>query len=152
MGKLPEKIRVLFLCTGNSCRSQMAEAWTRHLKADLIEPYSAGVEPKGVDPGAVEVMAEAGIDISGQVSKDVASLRHLEFDYVITLCDDAHEACPFFPAKTRVLHVAFDDPPKLAQSARSEEEAVGHYRRVRDEIMKFVQSLPGFLEKTGNDG
>jgi arsenate reductase len=152
MGKLPEKIRVLFLCTGNSCRSQMAEAWTRHLKADLIEPYSAGVEPKGVDPGAIKVMAEAGIDISGQVSKDVASLRHLEFDYVITLCDDAHEACPFFPAKTRVLHVAFDDPPKLAQSARSEEEAVGHYRRVRDEIMKFVKTLPDFLEGAGHDG
>jgi arsenate reductase len=79
-------------------------------------------------------------------------LRHLEFDYVITLCDDAHEACPFFPAKTRVLHVAFDDPPKLAQSARSEEEAVGHYRRVRDEIMKFVKTLPDFLEGAGHDG
>lgn len=144
--------KVLFLCTGNSCRSQMAEAWTRHLKADLIEPYSAGVEPKGVDPGAIKAMAEAGVDISGQVSKDVASLQHLEFDYVITLCDNAHEACPFFPAKTRVLHIGFDDPPRLAASARTEEEAMAHYRRVRDEIKKFVETLPAYLEGASNEG
>jgi len=109
-------MKVLILCTGNSCRSQMAEAWTRHLKADLIEPYSAGIEPKGVDPRVIKAMAEAGIDMSDQVSKDVASLQHLEFDYVITLCDNAHEACPFFPARTRVLHIGFDDPPRLAAS------------------------------------
>ena len=146
----PEKIKILFLCTGNSCRSQMAEAWTRHLKADRIEAYSAGVEPKGVDPGAIRVMAEAGIDISRQVSKDVASLGHLEFDYVITLCDNAHEACPFFPARTRVLHVGFDDPPRLAASARSDEEAMAHYRWVRDEIRKFVESLPDSLKGEGH--
>jgi arsenate reductase len=123
----------------------MAEAWTRHLKADRIEPYSAGVEPKSVDPGAIKVMAEAGIDISRQVSKDVASLGHLEFDYVITLCDDAHEACPVFPAKTGVLHVGFDDPPRLAASALTDEDAMACYRRVRDEIKKFVESLPDSL-------
>jgi arsenate reductase len=150
MEGLPEKVKILFLCTGNSCRSQMAEAWTRHLKADLIEPYSAGIEPKGVDLRAIKVMAEAGIDMSGQDSKDVASLQHLEFDYVITLCDNAHEACPFFPAKTKVLHVGFDDPPKLAAGARTEDEAVACYRRVRDEIKKFVESLPDSLKGAGH--
>ena len=139
-------LKVLFLCTGNSCRSQMAEAWTRHLKADLIEAYSAGIEPKGVDPRAIKAMAEAGVDISGQVSKAALSLSHVEFDYVITLCDNAHEACPFFPAKTRVLHVGFDDPPKLAAGARTEDEAMACYRRVRDKIKEFVGSLPYSLK------
>jgi len=124
----------------------MAEAWTRHLKFDRIEPYSAGVAPKGVDPRAIRAMAEAGIDISGQVSKDVSSLEDSEFDYAITLCDNAREACPFFPAKTRVLHVGFDDPPTIAASAKTEEEAMTHYRRVRDEIKKFVETLPDALE------
>lgn len=145
------KIRVLYLCTGNSCRSQMAEAWTRRLKSDRIEAYSAGVAPKGVDPRAVRAMAEAGIDISGQASKSIDALGNLEFDYVITLCDNAREACPFFPAKTRVLHVGFDDPPRLAEGSRSEEETMAHYRRVRDEIAKFVENLPGALEGTGNE-
>jgi len=129
----------------------MAEALTRHLKADLIEPYSAGIEPKGVDPRAIKAMAEAGIDMSGQVSKDLASLQHLEFDYVITLCDNAHESCPFFPAKTRVLHIGFDDPPRLARDARTEEEALVHYRRVRDEIKKFIETLPAYLEGASNE-
>ena len=144
----PEKIKILFLCTGNSCRSQMAEAWTRHLKADRIEPYSAGVDPKGVDPRAIKAMAEAGIDISSQGSKHIDAMGNLEFDYVVTLCDNAREACPFFPAKTRVLHVGFDDPPRLAESARTEEEAMAHYRRVRDAIMHFVESLPDCLQGT----
>ncbi len=143
---IPEKIKILFLCTGNSCRSQMAEAWTRRLKADRMEPFSAGVEPKSVDPRAVRAMAEEGVDISGQVSKDVASLGDVEFDYVITLCDNAHEACPFFPARTRVMHVGFDDPPRLAAGAPGEEEAMAHYRRVRDEIRRFVETLPDSLE------
>jgi arsenate reductase (thioredoxin) len=145
-------LKVLFLCTGNSCRSQMAEAWTRHLKADLIEPWSAGVEPGGVDPRAIKAMSEAGIDISGQISRDVASLQHLAFDYVITLCDNAREACPFFPVTTRVLHMGFDDPPRLAAGARTEEEAMAHYRRVREEIRKFVETLPACLEGAGNEG
>ena len=145
MSSVRTVLKVLFLCTGNSCRSQMAEAWTRHLKADRIEPYSAGIAPKGVDPRAIKAMAEAGVDISGQTTKDAASLSHLEFDYVITLCDNAHETCPFFPAKTRVLHVGFDDPPKLAVDARTEEEVMDCYRRVRDEIKDFVGSLPDSL-------
>jgi len=152
MESLAKKMKVLFLCTGNSCRSQMAEAWTRHFKSDRIQPYSAGVAPKGVDPRAIKAMAEAGIDISAQASKDVASLENLEFDYVITLCDNSREACPFFPAMTRVLHVGFDDPPILAAVAQSEEEAMAHYRRVRDEIMNFVKTIPDSLKGTAYDG
>ena len=139
------KTKILFLCTGNSCRSQMAEAWARHLKGDLIEAYSAGTEPKGVDPRAVKAMAEGGIDISGYTSKTVSNLRDIEFDYVITLCDDAQQACPFFPAKTALIHHSFDDPPRLAEEARDEEEAMAHYRRVRDEIREYVETLPEAL-------
>jgi arsenate reductase len=135
------KKKVLFLCTGNSCRSQMAEAWTRHLKGDQFEAYSAGVEPRGIDPRAVKAMAEAGLDISGQKSKDVDALGNMEFDYVITLCDNARESCPYFPAKTKLIHKGFDDPPKLAEKAKNEEEAMVHYRRVRDEIKAFVETL-----------
>jgi arsenate reductase len=134
--------KVLFLCTGNSCRSQMAEAWTRHLKGDLFDAYSAGVKPKNIDPRAIRAMAEAGIDISGQKSKDVDALGSTEFDYVITLCDNARESCPYFPAKTRLIHRGFDDPPKLAENAKNEEEAMTHYRMVRDEIKAFVETLP----------
>ena len=142
-----EKLKVLFLCTGNSCRSQMAEAWTRHLKGDLLEPYSAGVQPHAIDPRAIRVMAEVGIDISQYQSKDVSAFKNIEFDYVITVCDRAHESCPFFPAKTKVLHVGFDDPPKFAGISKSEEEAMAHYRRVRDEIKRFVETLPEALMK-----
>jgi arsenate reductase len=139
---MTEKKRVLFLCTGNSCRSQMAEAWTKHLKGDQFEAYSAGVKPKDIDPRAIKAMAEAGLDISGQKSKDVDALGSTEFDYVITLCDTARESCPYFPAKTKLIHQGFDDPPKLAENARNEEEALAHYRRVRDEIRAFVETLP----------
>jgi len=142
-----KKLRVLFLCTGNSCRSQMAEAWTRVLKGDLVEAHSAGVDPHGVDPRAVRAMAEAGVDISGQESKDVDTLEDMEFDYVITLCDNAHQACPVFPAKTRVMHVGFDDPPRLAAGSQTDEEAMVHYRRVRDEIKAFVEQLPNILDE-----
>ncbi|MCK8601868.1 arsenate reductase ArsC [Desulfoferrobacter suflitae] len=140
-----EKVKILFLCTGNSCRSQMAEAWTRHLKADLIEPYSAGVEPHGIDPRAVKVMEEVGIDISQYRSKDVSEVEHIDFDYVVTVCDRAHESCPFFPAGTKVVHVGFDDPPRLAAGSSTEQEAMLHYRRVRDEIKAFVEKLPAAL-------
>ncbi len=140
-----EKLKLLFLCTGNACRSQMAEGWARHLKGEWFEVYSAGVEPHGVDPRAIRAMAEAGVDISGQQSKHLDTLEHLEFDYVVTLCGHAQKSCPFFPARTRVVHVGFDDPPKLARDARSEEEAMSHYRRVRDEIRDFVKKLPQFL-------
>ncbi len=141
-----QKLKVLFLCTGNSCRSQMAEGWTRCLKGDAIEPYSAGIEPRGLDPRAVQVMAEAGVDISGQHAKGVEALKDIQFDYVVTVCDQAHESCPLFPGRTRVVHVGFDDPPRLAKGAKNEHEALRHYRRVRDEIRRFVESLPESLE------
>ncbi len=141
------KVKILFLCTGNSCRSQMAEGWTRHLKGDEIEAFSAGIERHGLNPQAVRVMAEAGVDISGFRSKTVDELPEQEFDYVITLCGHAQETCPFFPAKTRRLHVGFDDPPKLAANAKSEEEALDLYRRVRDEIRDYVRTLPDALDE-----
>lgn len=139
------KLRILFLCTGNSCRSQMAEAWARHLKGDIVDAYSAGTEPKGVDSRAVKAMAEVGIDISRQRSKSVVDLGDLEFDYVITLCNDAAQACPFFPAKTALIHHGFDDPPALARDAGDEEGAMEHYRRVRDEIRAYVRAMPESL-------
>lgn len=141
-----QRKKVLFLCTGNSCRSQMAEGWARKILGDTVEPYSAGTAPSGVDPRAVKAMAEVGIDISGQRSKHVEGLAHLEFDYVITLCDHAQQSCPVFPARVRVIHHGFQDPPLLALSAREEEEAMGHYRRIRDEIRGFVERLPEILE------
>jgi arsenate reductase len=141
-----EKLKVLFLCTGNSCRSQMAEGWTRHLKGDVIAAYSAGVEPHGMNLRAVKVMAEVGVELSGQTSKHLDTLQSIEFDYVITLCDQANESCPFFPGKTRRLHMGFDDPPKLAAGCATEEEALQHYRRVRDEIKAFAEKLPEVLE------
>jgi len=139
----PRKLRILFLCTGNSCRSQMAEGWARHLKGDSVEPYSAGIEVHGLNPLAVQLMAEAGVDISGQRSKHVDELRDVEFDYVVTVCDHAHEHCPIFPGTAKVLHAGFDDPPRLAAGAATEEERLRHYRRVRDEIRAFVETLPG---------
>lgn len=141
-----KKTRILFLCTGNSCRSQMAEGWTRRLRADEYEPYSAGVAPKAVDPLAVRVMAEAGVDISGQRSKGLEELSGIDFDVVVTVCDGAREACPLYPGETRVVHRSFDDPPALAAEAADGEEALGIYRRVRDEIRGFVEGLPGSLE------
>ncbi|MBN1545550.1 MAG: arsenate reductase ArsC [Syntrophaceae bacterium] len=138
-----KKIRILFLCTGNSCRSQMAEGWSRHLIGDRIEAYSAGIEKHGLDPLAVHVMAEVGIDISTQRSKLVGELRVKEFDYVITLCGHANETCPYFPGKK--IHKGFDDPPKLAAMAKTEAEKLIPYRRVRDEIRKFVEKLPDAL-------
>ena len=143
---MTQKIKVLFLCTGNSCRSQMAEGWARHLKGDSIEPYSAGTATRGLDPSAVKVMAEAGVDISGHRSKHVTTLKDVMFDYVVTVCGHASESCPVFPGKTKLIHVGFDDPPALAKEARSEEEALGHYRRVRDEVRAFVEKLPEVLE------
>jgi arsenate reductase (thioredoxin) len=138
-------LKILFLCTGNSCRSQMAEGWARKLKSDSIEPYSAGIEPHGLDPIAVKVMAEAGVDISNNHSKHLDDFKGVNFDFVITVCDHAHEHCPIFPGKTRVLHFGFDDPPRLAKQAGTEQKALGIYRRVRDEIKVFVEKLPDNL-------
>ncbi len=141
------KLSVLFLCTGNSCRSQMAEGWTDHYWKDTIDVYSAGIETHGLDPKAVQVMAEAGVDISNHSSDNVNDLVDIPFDYVITVCGHASENCPFFPGKAKVLHVGFDDPPKLAADAATEEEALTYYRRVRDEIKAFVKTLPDFLRE-----
>ena len=124
----------------------MAEGWARRLKGDLIEPYSAGIETHGMNPNAVKVMAEAGVDITGQRSKHVDELKDVPLDYVVTVCAHANESCPVFPGKAKVVHVGFDDPPKLAKTARTEEEALGHYRRVRDDIRKFIQTLPASLQ------
>ena len=140
-------LKVLFLCTGNSCRSQMAEGWTRHLKGDQIEPHSAGIEAHGLNPDAVRVMAEAGVDISGQRSKLVSELGEVAFDYVVTVCDKAHASCPLFPGKAKVVHVGFDDPPRLAADAKTEAERLAAYRRVRDEIREFVKGLPDVFAK-----
>ena len=137
-----QKLRILFLCTGNSCRSQMAEGWTRHLKGDCIEPYSAGIETHGLNPHAVQVMAEAGVDISGHKSQHIDAFKDIQLDYVVTICGHANEHCPIFPGKTQVIHMGFDDPPKLAEEAKNEKEALDCYRHVRDEIKHFVQSLP----------
>lgn len=134
------KPKVLFLCTGNSCRSQMAEGWARHLLGDCIESYSAGIEAHGMNPNAVRVMREAGVDITTHTSKVVDELAHVPFDLVITVCGHADENCPTFLGRSRVVHVGFDDPPKLAKTATTEDEALGHYRRVRDEIHQFVAS------------
>lgn len=143
------RTRILFLCTGNSCRSQMAEGWARALKGDEIEAFSAGIETHGLNPHAVRVMAEAGVDISGQRSKHLDELSDTHFDVVVTVCGHAHEHCPVFPGAARVVHVPFDDPPQLARNAATEDEALGHYRRVRDEIRAFVSGLPGSLEAGG---
>jgi len=141
------KLKVLFLCTGNSCRSQMAEGWAHYLKSEVIEPYSAGVEIHGMNPNAVKVMAEAGVDITGQRSKHVNELLEVPFDYVVTVCDHASETCPVFPGRVKRIHVGFDDPPKLAKTAATEEEVLSHYRRVRDDIRRFVEKLPQGLER-----
>ena len=138
MQETKSMLKILFLCTGNSCRSQMAEGWARHLKGDLIDAYSAGIETHGLNPNAVKVMTEAGVDISRQSSKGLDELSEIKFDYVITVCGHADENCPMFSGETKVVHVGFDDPPKLAQGAKTEEEALGHYRRVRDEIKALI--------------
>jgi arsenate reductase len=140
------KAKILFLCTGNSCRSQMAEGFTRALMGDRFEAYSAGVEARGVDRRAVAVMKEAGVDISGQRSKRMDDLPAIDFDYVVTLCDQARESCPYFPARTKVLHEGFDDPPALVAGAASEEAALAVYRRVRDEIQAWIRRLPESLD------
>ena len=140
------KLKILFLCTGNSCRSQMAEGWARSLKGDVVEAYSAGIETHGLNPDAVKVMAEAGVDISGHTSKNVDTLLGVPFDYVVTVCGHANEHCPVFPGAAKVVHVGFDDPPALARQAEGEEEKLACYRRVRDEIRAFVEKIPGILE------
>ncbi len=139
------KPSILFLCTGNSCRSQMAEGWGKALKKDSYDFYSAGIEKHGQNPNAIKVMAEAGVDISNQESETTDELPIQEFDYVVTVCGHANEHCPFFPAKTKVIHVGFEDPPKMALAFDDEEAKLDCYRKVRDEIRTFVISIEDHL-------
>jgi len=141
-----QKTTVLFLCTGNSCRSQMAEGWAKYLHGDIIEPYSAGTEIHGMNQNAILVMAEAGVDISSHHSKNVAEVQNIPFDVIITVCDHAHENCPYFPGKAKRLHAGFDDPPRLAQSIEDQEKKLDCYRKVRDEIRDFIARLPDALK------
>ena len=138
------KVKILFLCTGNSCRSQMAEGWARALKSNLLEPYSAGIEAHGLNPVAVKVMREVGVDIATHRSKHVDELADIAFDYVVTVCGSANESCPLFPGHAKVIHHGFDDPPALAKGL-PEPEALAVYHRVRDEIKRYIETLPESL-------
>lgn len=141
-----KRARVLFLCTKNSCRSQMAEGWARSLFPDTIDACSAGVDPGEVNRLAIAAMREVGIDISQHRSKTIDACHPETIDLVVTVCSHAHETCPLFPGQARVIHRGFDDPPALAATARSDDEALIHYRRVRDEIKAFVKTLPTLLK------
>ena len=141
------KLNVLFVCTGNSCRSQMAEGWARHLRGDVINPFSAGIEPRRLDPLAVKVMKEAGVDISNQETHAVHDFLTEDIDFVVTLCRGAATTCPGFPEKVKVLHQPFDDPPSLTSTTQPEEEKLAVYRRVRDEIRDYVDKLPAILTR-----
>ncbi len=138
--------KILFLCTGNSCRSQMAEGWANQLLAPNFKAFSAGTKPGSLDPRAVKVMAEAGVDISGHRAKAAEEFKDVVFDLVVTVCDNARETCPVWFGKSKKLHKSFEDPPFLAKSAASEEEALAHYRRVRDQIKEYVLGLPGVFK------
>ena len=143
---MSNKLNVLFLCTGNSCRSQMAEGWARHLKSDSINAYSAGIETHGLNPNAVAVMQEAGVDISSHKSQLLSEFDDVNFDIVVTVCGHAHETCPYFPGNAKVVHVGFPDPPamakSLAEAGASEEEQLNCYRHVRDQIKAYIETLP----------
>ncbi len=144
------KQKILFLCTGNSCRSQMAEGWAKALRSDTIEAYSAGIETHGLNPNAVKVMAEAGVDISSHTSKNTDAIKDIPFDYVITVCGHANETCPVWLSdKAKIIHAGFEDPPALARAlaaeGASEEAQLDCYRRVRDQIKTYIEQLPQSL-------
>ena len=145
MSETKDKIKVLFLCTGNSCRSQIAEGWARHLKGDVIEAFSAGIRPIGVSRRAIKVMAEAGVDISNHYSKHIDDYSEIDFDYVVTLCEYAAKNCPVFSGKARVIHRPFSDP---YFATGSEEQIMALFRKVRDNIKSFVETMPQSLEKS----
>jgi arsenate reductase len=142
------KTSVLFLCTGNSCRSQMAEGWLRFLKSQQFDSYSAGIEAQGLNPYAVKVMAEVGVDISQQTSKLLSAIEQ-PTDIVISVCEHADQHCPVLDSHTQKLHVGFDDPPKLALETASEQQALDCYRRVRDDIKVFIESIEQTLSERG---
>ncbi|HMC97578.1 MAG TPA: arsenate reductase ArsC [Flavobacteriales bacterium] len=134
--------RVLVLCTGNSCRSQMAEGYLRHFAQGKAEVFSAGVEAHGVNPRAIAVMQEDGIDISAHTSRTVDAFRDQSFDFVITVCDSAREHCPWFPAKVERLHFDFPDP---AKATGTDEGIMTEFRRVRDMIKVYCRSFAGTI-------
>ena len=144
-----KKLKILFLCTGNSCRSQMAEGWARYLKGNILDAYSAGIETHGLNPNAVKVMAETGVDISGHRSKNVGELKNIHFDFVVTVCGHANENCPVFQGKAKVIHTGFEDPPKMAKELAAQgmdsEAQLDCYRRVRDQIKTYIETLPDSL-------
>lgn len=146
-----KKLKILYLCTGNSCRSQMAEGWTRHLKSDQIEAFSAGIETHGLNPNMVKVMGEAGVDVSNQKSENIRDFAEHDLDVVVTVCGHAHETCPVFPTNCKVVHTGFPDPPKmakeLAEKGATEEEQLNCYRTVRDEIKEYILTLPESLSE-----
>jgi len=131
------KQRVLFLCTGNSARSQMAEGWLRHLAGDRFEVFSAGTHPVGLNPGAAEAMEEMGIDITSHRSKPLTEFSGRAFDYVVTVCDRAKESCPVWPGATTLLHWSFDDPAAVVDV----EERRRAFARVRDEIAARITAF-----------
>ena len=136
-------IKVLFVCTGNACRSQIAEGWAKHLKSDSIEAYSAGICPIGVHPNAIKIMSEASIDISSQTSDHVDDFGDIDFDYVITLCDNARQSCPVFSGNAKIIHRPFYDP---YFATGTEEEIMAEFRKTRDEIEAFIETLPESLK------
>ena len=144
MPQVNKKINILFLCTGNACRSQIAEGWTRHLKGDVIEAFSAGIRPIGVSSRAIKVMSEVGVDISKHLSQHIDEFSGIDFDYVITLCDNAAENCPVFSGKAKVIHKPFDDP---YYASGSEEEIMNTFRKVRNDIKSFVETLPESMQQ-----
>jgi len=135
-----EQKKVLFLCTGNSCRSQMAEAWVNKLRPSEWQAFSAGIETHGMNPNVISVMAESGVEMTGQYSKEFDALEGQHFDLVVTVCDHAAEYCPTLPDATTVKHIPFDDPPTLAKNAKNEAEILNSYRQVRDQIKTFIES------------
>ncbi|MCP3943842.1 MAG: arsenate reductase ArsC [Desulfobacteraceae bacterium] len=145
-----KKLKILFLCTGNSCRSQMAEGWVNALHENSIKAYSAGIETHGLNPDAVAVMAEVGVDISQHKSQLVNEFFKVDLDFVITVCDHAQASCPYFPASCPVIHMGFDDPPKmaekLARQGADKEAGLDCFRKVRDDIRCFIEKLPGNLK------
>ena len=142
-----KQTKILFLCTGNSCRSQMAEGWAHYLKSECVEAFSAGIETHGVNPFAVQVMAEDGVDISHQRSKLVDEFRGVDFNYIVTVCGHSYENCPVFPVGVKTFHVGFDDPPAMAAACDTAEAKLNCYRTVRDQIKDFIQTLPEALNR-----
>jgi arsenate reductase len=144
MSEAKDKIKVLFVCTGNSCRSQIAEGWARHLKSNIIEAFSAGIRPIGVSWRAIKVMAEAGVDISMHYSKHIDDYSEIDFDYLVILCEYAAKNCPIFNGEPRVVHRPFNDP---YFATGGEEQIMAVFRKVRDDIKAFVETMPPSLEK-----